>query len=287
MKNNPARFSTVYMLASAILFSLGGLFVKVCSWSPLAMNSLRNVFAAFVIFGYFHAHGHKFRCTKTVLLGGAAYAVTNIFFVAATKLTTAANAIVLQFTVPIFIILFSWLFFRQKPKKIDSITCAIVFFGIILFFLDGLSAGNNFGNALALISGVSYAIVFMLKTLPGADTYSPILAGQIMCIVAGLPAIFQETDFSPFTLSVIAVQGLLQVGLAFIFFIKGLDLTPPVTAALISTIEPILNPIWVAIFYGEKVSPLSLCGAAVVVVAIGVYNILKAKQPPASSGQVT
>lgn len=117
MKNNPARFSTVYMLASAILFSLGGLFVKVCSWSPLAMNSLRNVFAAFVIFGYFHAHGHKFRCTKTVLLGGAAYAVTNIFFVAATKLTTAANAIVLQFTVPIFIILFSWLFSAKSPKR--------------------------------------------------------------------------------------------------------------------------------------------------------------------------
>lgn len=265
------------MLISAVLFSFGGLFVKVCSWSPMSMNAFRNVFAAAVIYAYFKTCGYKFKINAAVLLGGAAYAVTNIFFVAATKLTTAANAIVLQFTVPIFIILFSWIFLKQRPQKRDVAACAFVFFGIILFFIDGLSAGNNFGNMLALISGISYAAVFMLKSFPQSDTYSPILAGQIMCIIAGFPFIFKETDFSAFTVSIIALQGIVQVGLAFIFFIKGIEHTPAVTAAIISTIEPVINPIWVALFYGETISPVSFVGAAVVVMSVAVYNILKSR----------
>lgn len=269
--------SALYMLMSAVLFSLGGLFVKTCPWSAMAMNSFRNIFAFIVVYIFFSSQGKKVRINKINIIGGIAYAVTNIFFVMANKLTTAANAIVLQFTLPIFIILFSWLFLKQKPLKNDLITCSVVFAGVIIFFLDGLSAGNNLGNVLALVSGMSYAIVFMLKSFDGADTYSPILIGQLICIAVGLPFIFFQTDYSLPTVFMIVVQGIVQVGLAFIFFIKGLENTPPVTAAIISTIEPVLNPLLVALFYHESVSTLSLIGAVIVVLSIAVYNILNAR----------
>lgn len=269
--------SIVFMFLSAVFFSLGGVLIKIIPWSPITINGIRNIFGFMVIYIYYNRKGHQLKLNKNIFFGAIAYAITQIALVFAVKLTSAANAIVIQFTAPIFIILFSWLFFHKRPNKIDVITCAIVFAGIICFFLDGLSMGQNVGNLLALLSGISYAFVFMLKSV-SKDTISPILWGQIICIITGAPFIFWETQFTHTAWLGIIALGIVQVGLAFICFLKGIEHCTAIASSLISTIEPIINPIWVAIFYGEKITALSVLGGTIVILAIAIYNIIKAKQ---------
>ena len=202
---------------------------------------------------------------------------TTTLYVFANKLTTAANTIVLQFTAPIFIILFMWLFYKNKPKRLDVITCVIVFGGIICFFIDGLQTGGMIGNLLAILSGATFAVVFMLNTFPNADPISSIIIGQAICAVVGIPFIAQETDFQTQTLVIILILGVFQLGLAYIFFSEGLKSTHPVTASLVSGVEPVMNPLLTVIFYGEKISKAALPGGIIVIITIVVYNILKSK----------
>ena len=163
----------------------------------------------------------------------------------------------------------------------------VVLAGIVCFFVDSLTSGGGLGNLLALLSGVTYAGVFMLNTFPGADSLSSILIGQIVSGVIGFPFLLQERDFSGPVLGAVFMLGFFQLGLAYIFFSRGLEAVPPVTASLTSGLEPVLNPVWVAIFYKETISQIALVGAVIVVGAIVCYNLKKAinqqKQPPAAS----
>jgi drug/metabolite transporter (DMT)-like permease len=196
----------------------------------------------------------------------------------ANKLTTAANAIVLQFTAPIFVMLFSAIFFQYKPSKLDVGACAVVLGGILFFFLDSLSMGGGLGNVLALLSGITYSVVFLLKKMPDGDAISSVFFGGVISSVTGLPFLLRETNFSTVSIISLVILGVFQVALAYIFLTIGLSTTPPVTASLVSGLEPILNPIWVALFYHETVGSFALIGAAIVIGGVVGYNILKTKQ---------
>jgi drug/metabolite transporter (DMT)-like permease len=196
----------------------------------------------------------------------------------ANKLTTAANAIVLQFTAPIFVMLFSALFFKRKPSKLDLGACVLVFGGIVFFFVDGLSTGGTAGNVLALMSGVAYAGVFMLNDMPDSDAISSVFWGDVISAVTGLPFLFRESDFSLVPMVSLVILGVFQVAVAYILLTIGLKTTPSVTASLVSGIEPVLNPILVAAFYGEKMGNLALVGAAVVIGGVVGYNILRQRE---------
>jgi drug/metabolite transporter (DMT)-like permease len=196
----------------------------------------------------------------------------------ANKLTTAANTIVLQFTAPIFVILFSALFFHKKATKLDIGACCMVLGGIVFFFLDSLSMGGGLGNFLALLSGVTYAGVFMMNDLPEGDAISSVFFGEIISSAVGLPFLLRETDFSLVPVTSLLILGVFQVGLAYILLSVGLKTTPPITASLVSGLEPILSPVWVALFYGETMGAMSLVGAGIVLVGVIGYNILKIKQ---------
>ena len=125
------------------------------------------------------------------------------------------------------------------------------------------------------LSGVSYAGVFLLNDLPDTDPISSVFWGDLLSAVTGLPFLLQETVFTPTAITSLVILGAFQVGLAYVALCIGLKTTPPVTASLISGIEPVLNPILVAVFYGERVGPLALVGAAVVIGAVAAYNVLK------------
>ena len=278
-KTISARRGTLYVLIASVLFSLGGLFIKLIPWQPLSINGARNIISVFLIGTYLFVTKHKLVVSRGVLIGAFCMCATTTLYTAANKLTTAANAIVLQFTAPAFVILFMILFFGEKPTKNDIVTCVAVLAGVICFFVDGLGSGGMTGNLLALLSGAAYAGVFMLNTFPGADSLSSIFLGQVASAVIGLPSLLQETDFSAQPVAAIFGLGVFQLGLAYIFFSQGLDAVPPVTASLTTGIEPILNPIWVAIFYHEKVTALALVGAVIVVGAILIYNVRKAAAP--------
>lgn len=269
---------TFFVFMASLLFSIGGLCMKLIPWSPLAINGARNLIGA-VVFGIFLAVSrHKLRLNGPVLLGSLCTIGVTSLFTVANKLTTAANSIVLQYTAPVFVILFMAVLFRQKPKKPDVLTCAAVLFGVCLFFIDGLQTGNQLGNIAALVSGVFYAGVFMMNTSSRADPLSSCFFGQLAAGLIFSPFYLRETDFSFPVVAAVLVLGAFQVGLAYIFFSLGLRRTPAVTASLISGLEPVLNPLWVALFYGERITLLALCGAVIVVGSIVIYNVYSARR---------
>lgn len=268
---------TLFVFLAAVLYSIGGLCIKVIPWNGMSINGGRTAIALVVIGGYLALTRHPLRFNRWIFLGAMSVFSTNALFSVANKLTTAANAIVLQFTVPIFVMIFSLLFFRRRPKRLDLAACAVVFGGILFFFLDSLEMGGGLGNLLALISGAAYAGVFLMNDMPDSDAISSVFWGDVFSALTGLPFLLMETDFNGPALFALVVMGVFQVALAYIFLCIGLKTTPPVTASLVSGVEPVLNPILVAVFYGETVGTLAIIGAAIVVIGVVGYNVLQVK----------
>ena len=278
---------TLCVFLAAVLYSIGGLCIKLIPWGGMAINGARTAIALVVIGAYLKTTHHKPRMNLWILVGALSVCGTNILFSIANKLTTAANTIVLQFTAPIFVILFSVLLFGKKPQKLDLLACGLVLGGVLLFFVDSLSAGGMLGNILALLSGVSYAGVFLMNDMPDCDPISSVFWGDVISAVVGLPFLGYETSFSVTTLISLLVLGVFQVGLAYILMVEGLKTTPPVTASLVSGIEPVLNPILVAVFYHEMIGPVALVGAMVVVGSVVLYNVILARQTnPFEAGEI-
>ena len=269
---------TLFVFFAAVLYSIGGLCIKVIPWNGMSINSARNLVSVFVIGGFLLLTKHKLKLNPYILLGAVSVCGTNTLFSMANKLTTAANTIVLQFTAPIFVMVLSLLFWKRKPKKLDVITCILVLAGVACFFLDGLEMGGMLGNTLALLSGLTYAGVFLLNELPDADPISSVFWGDVLSVIIGLPFLLRETEFTAVAVTSVVILGAFQVALAYILMCIGLKTTPPVTASLISGIEPILNPLLVALFWHEQVGTMALFGAAVVLISVMGYNLLKAKQ---------
>lgn len=272
------RKGLICVALSAFLYSLGGLCIKLVPWSGISVNAGRNIIAIVVIGIYLMVTKHKLRINRWILLGSACVSGTNILFCLANKMTTAANAIVLQFTAPIFVIVLGILFWKRKPDKLDVIACLLVLVGVVFCFLDGLEMGGMLGNALALISGLTYAGVFLLNDLPDADPICSVFWGDCFSVLVGLPFLLQETDFGPTAMLNIFILGVFQTGFAYICMCIGLRTVPAVAASLISGFEPILNPVIVAIFYHEPMGRMALVGAVIVIGSVLGYNILKSKR---------
>ena len=264
---------TASMLAASVCFSTGGLLFKFIPWNPLAANGARNLIACCVIGLYLLFTHHKLVFNKTAAAGAVSFAGVTSLFAIANKLTTAGNAIILQYTAPIWIILMMFLFFRKKPDRLELSSILIVLAGILFFFCEGLSTGRILGDMLALLSGIFYAALFMMNQFESGDALSSVFIGQLVCGIVLSPLVSRETDFSAKVLISVLLLGAVQVGLAYIFFNKGTRYTDPVTASIINAIEPILNPVLVAVFYGEKLGRYSIIGAAIVISGILYYNL--------------
>ena len=280
-----AAKGALFVFLSAVFFSIGGLFMKLIPWNGLAINSARNVFSVLVLAAFFRIRRHKLVINRTVLIGALAIVGTNILYSLANKLTTAGNTIILQFTAPIWVMVFSSLLLKKKPGRLDLIAAAFVFAGVICFFIDSLSSGHLAGDLLALLSGIFYAGVFMMNAREDSDSLSSVLIGMVLNVLTGLPFLIREEPFSAGmdVWTPVLVRGIFQLGLAYVFLTEGLAITPPVTASLISGIEPVLNPLLVAVFYGEMLTPLSLVGAAIVFLSVIGYNLIRLKQAEAGT----
>jgi len=271
--SNTHFLGVAFMLAASLCFSTGGLLIKLIPWSPLAINGVRNLIACAVVGLYLLIIRHPLKFNLTVLIGAISLTGVTTLFSVANKLTTAGNTIILQYTAPIWIVILMFLIFGQKPDRKSLISILIVFAGILFFFLESLSTGKWLGDFCALISGIFYAGVFMLNSFEKGDALSSVFFGQVLCGVAFSPMVLQEADFSLPVLAAVFVLGAVQVGLAYIFFTTGTKYTGPVTASIIGAIEPILNPVLVAIFYKEMLGKYSLLGGAIVLVGILYYNL--------------
>ena len=270
------------VLAAAACFALAGIFIKLTPWSALSVSSGRSIFAVAAIYAYMRIKGEHLVFNKVTLLATVVNFIVMQTFVTANKLTSSANVIVLQFTEPIWVILLIWLIFRNKPTKAAVITCVAVFAGIVCFFIEQMSPDGVAGCILALISGVSYAGVFLYKKIPGCHFLSAILYSCAICFFIGLPSVVQETTWTWEVFVCLLVLGAVQQGAAYIFLDRGLDSVSPVTASLTSMLEPVLNPILAAIVLGETLGPMSVFGAVLVIGASTIYNVYEAKKEPSA-----
>ncbi len=275
------------VFCAALLFSIGGLCVKMIPWDPLSINSFRSIISVGILLLFAKLTHHKPKFTKGVLIGAIAMCGTTSLYTAANKLTTAANTILLQFTAPLFVILILCLFFHEKPKRLDLIACFCIFCGILCFFLDSLGSGHLIGDVLAVLAGVCYAGVFLLNKFPGGDPLWATIFGQCLGAVIGFPSLVREPQLGDHTALFFAVLlGVFQLGLAYVCLTTGIQYTQPVAASLVTGIEPILNPVLVALVLGERLTPLAFVGGAIVFLSVMVYNVLtvKAESAAASSG---
>lgn len=271
--HNKKRTGIAAMLGASLCFSVGGLLIKIIPWNPLVINGVRNLIACCVIGLFIILTKHRLKFNLTVMAGALCMAGVTTCYTIANKLTTAGNTIVLQYTAPVWIMILMYLFFGKRPGRTELVTIVIVLAGIICFFFEGLSTGKVAGDVFALLSGIFYAGVFMLNQFEKGDALSSIFFGQLMCGVLMTPMIVRETQFSPSILAAVFLLGSVQVGLAYILFSIGTKYTDPVTASVINAIEPVLNPILVAVFYGERLGRLSVIGAVVVIAGILFYNL--------------
>lgn len=269
---NEKAKGTLYIIMAAVLFASGGLALKFVDWNPLAINGIRSFFGALVLGAFLFFTKHKIKWNKTVLLGAVSYMAMTTLFVMANKLTTAANTIVLQYSCPIWIILLSALFLKKKPNSLEIKTVIVVLAGILCFFADSLKSGNVFGDGIAVISGLFYAVMFMLNSFKEGDALSSVFIGQIISFLLFGGFVFQETNFSYTSMLAVFWLGAFQVGAAYIFFCLATARISPLQASLIGAIEPILNPLLVAVFWHEQLSFLAMIGAVIVIGAVTFYS---------------
>lgn len=277
---NKRNWGILFVFMASLFHSINGLCMKFIPWNGMSINGARNLVAIFVMGAFLFITKHPPKLNRAVILGAVCVTATQVLFSLANKMTTAANAIVLQFTTPVFIILLSMIFWHKRPQKLDVLACVVVISGVVCFVVDGLEMGGMLGNFLALASGLTNATVYLLRDMPEGDQLSSFFWGECLSVCVGMPFLLQETAFTPTALTSVLVLGAFNVALAHILIYIGMRTTPAVTASLISGIEPILNPVLVAIFYGEAVGSMAFVGGAMVIIGVVGYNVLKEKTPP-------
>ena len=266
----------LYILIAAVLWSMAGLLIKYIPWHPLAIASGRSFLAALLFLAYYR--GRVFRRPNwTTILSGLALMLTQAGFITANKMTTAANAIMLQYLSPVFIVLIGAIFYHYRPSRqeITALTAALA--GIVLFFLDDLSIGNFTGNMIALGTGLTFGLVFLLNSRPECDAPVSIFLGQAATFLVFLPFLLRVETFQPLPVLAVVVLGIFQLGLAYLLFSFGIRTTKPLSANLLAMLEPIANPIWVFLVVGELPGPLALIGGLIVLAAVTYINISRIK----------
>ncbi len=277
----PSHGRAVALLAAtALLWSSSGLFVKLLDWSPLAILSGRSLIAAVVFLAYLLRLGLlRVRYTRWHVLGALGYTFAQLLFVTATKLTTAANAIFLQYSSPIWVIVLATLILRERPQRADWLAMAGIFSGLLLFFGDNLSFGGWAGSLAAIGSGVALALMIVAthRQTTGTPAHT-LLLGSLISLLIGLPGLSQA-HWSLGNLAIILYLGACQIGLAFVLYSIAAPRLPALETTLILTLEPVLNPLWVFLALGEAPGALALAGGLIVLGAI-VLRARAATRPP-------
>lgn len=266
----------LFIALTAVLWSFGGVLIKLVPWDAMTIIGMRAALGAIVVAIYMKKPRIHFR--PSVILGALCMSGTTVLFVFANKLTTAANAIMLQYTAPVFVIILTALFWKKLPKGLDVAAVLAVFGGIALFFVGQLQATAVLGNVLAVLSGLSFAGVFLVNQMPDACPEESVLLSMVLNTVISIPFIVQNITFEPVAWVSIVLLGVFQIGLAYVLFSIGIKITPPVTASLIAAIEPILNPVWVFLATGENPGVWAIAGGIIVILVVVGYNTITSRR---------
>jgi drug/metabolite transporter (DMT)-like permease len=266
----------IFLLLSALLWSFGGLFIKLVTWNPVAIAGLRGFIAMFVLIVYVR-HPH-FTWSFPQIGGAIAYAVTVTLFVIATKLTTAANAILLQYTAPVYVaFLGSWIL-KERVLWFDWLIVLTVIGGMTLFFLDRLTPGNQLGNVSAILSGLGFAFfVLFMRKQKNESPLETVLLGDLFTGLIGLPFMFESMPGALSWLGLLFL-GIVQLGLSYVFYSEAIRHVTALEAILIPGIEPILNPVWVFLMLGEAPGKWALMGGFVVLMSVTARSLIAVRR---------
>ena len=273
--NRAQKRATLLMLVCASLWSIAGIFIKLIPWNALAIAGWRSLLAAGCMAVYLRATGRRFALSRDSLLCGVFLCLTFLCFVSANKLTTAANAIVLQFTAPVFILVLSAAVYRQRFSRADLLAVALTMAGISLFFFDRLTPGNLLGNLVAICAGFSMAWMYIATGRAGDDDrMSGILLGHLFTALIGVPVTFlTPSPLSPAVAASVLVLGVVQLGIPYVLFGIAERDCPPLACSLLGALEPLLNPVWVFLFSGERPGGFALAGGVIVIATITVWCV--------------
>jgi DME family drug/metabolite transporter len=280
--NNGSKFSPLlFVVAAAVLWSTGGLFIKWTALSGLELSFGRSLLAAITVAIFTRREG--FGLNRVTALASVLYAALLLLFVLATKQTTAANAIFLQYTAPVYLLIFEPLFYKEKFRSRDLIVVIACVLGMSLFFVGKLRPQDVTGNLLALTSGLCFACYFLLlrhSKSRAVNRASSVIYGNLLLVLiaapVGLKALSHMTRLD--VLSVIYL-GVVQIGLAYTLFtaamargVRSLD------AGIVGYIEPVLNPIWVFLVLHERPTQWALLGGAIIVTAVICHTLIEARR---------
>src|SRR2546421_8610395 len=269
------------VLGAAILWSTGGLFIKATHLSAFGISFGRSLLAAIVIAIATRREGFGINPISAVT--SILYAALLILFVVATKLTTAANAIFLQYTAPVYVLVLEPLFYKEKFRARDFATVTACIAGMSLFFVGKLRPQDVSGNLFALASGVCFALFFLLLRHSEArqvNRAASAIYGNLIVVLICAPAFFSavKSGIAPMDLAAVTYLGIVQIGFAYLLFtlamargVRSLD------AGIIGYVEPVLNPIWVFLFLGERPSGWAIIGGPIIIASVMVHMLVEGK----------
>lgn len=277
----PSSSPLILVLAAAIIWSTGGLFIKWTTLSGLELSFGRSLLAAITVALFTRREG--FGLNPITLIASVLYAALLLLFVLATKETTAANAIFLQYTAPLYVLVLEPIFYKEKFRQRDLITVIFCVIGMSLFFVGKLRPQDVTGNLLALASGVCFAAYFLLlrhSSARAVNRASSVIYGNLLVVLIAAPAGLQALPGITLhdALSVVYL-GVVQIGVAYTLFTLGMARgIRSLDAGIVGYIEPVLNPVWVFLVIAERPSKWALIGGAIIVGAVVVHTTLKAKE---------
>lgn len=272
--NDDHRARAVLLLfVCATLWSMGGLLLKVVDWHPLAVAGGRGLIAG--VFLLVWVRRPKFTWSGTQIAAAIAYAGCTVLFAVANKFTTAANAIFLQYTAPIYIALLAFWIVGERATRADWISIAVVLGGMALFFMEELTFAGMFGNVIAIGSGVAFAVmVLLLRKQKAGSPIESIILGNLIAGAIGLPFMLTSPPPDAAGFGALFALGIFQLGVPYLLYAYSIKRVTALEAVLIPVVEPVLNPVWVLFFLGERPGPLALLGGAIVLGAVVVRALI-------------
>jgi drug/metabolite transporter, DME family len=281
-KKNSTHISPhLLVFGAALLWSTGGLFIKANDLTPYELSCGRALFAAATVALLTRREG--FGLNALTAAASVVYAALLLLFVIATKLTTAANAIFLQYTAPAYILLLEPLFYREKYRWQDFIVILFCLGGMSLFFVGQLRPQDKWGNLTALGSGLCFALFYLLLRHPRArqvNRASSVIYGNLLLALVTLPAFVRGAEkLHGANLADVAYLGVVQIGFAYTLLTLGMARgVKSFEASIIGYIEPVLNPVWVFLFLDERPSRYALAGGVIIITAVFTHTLWSARK---------
>ena len=273
---------SLLVFASALCWSFSGVLGKNLSWNGLSKTGVRAVVAVLIYAAY--RKSFKVKLSKSTLVGALGVFLTSLLYMLALTMTTSANAIVLQYSMPVYVVLINYLAFRIKPGIKQLIALPLLLAGVALCCISGSVGGQKlpnarWGNALALLSGFTFSLVFVAGRMKGADSVDYTYFGNCLSMLLVFSALLDPNvrfGFDGETLgdwALILLMGV-SLGMGYLLLGIGLRTASPVSAAILENLEPALNPVWVFLFLGERPGTPGIIGCLIVLFTVTVYSAL-------------